>query len=100
MKKIALLPFLLIPALAGAQPYESPAMVAKRLKAQCAAMAPKARVECEKKARAETRASIDRHHTQKGTVAGKPAANALATGFRETERQGVRMSVSPRTPQK
>jgi hypothetical protein len=84
-----ILPFLLVPVLASAQPakapapYESPANVAKRLKAQCAALAPQQRPDCEKKARAAITSSIDRHHQLKGTArksAARPAPPAPAKG--------------------
>jgi len=98
--KIVILSFLLVPVLASAQPYQSPATVAKRLKTQCAALAPQQRAECEKKAKSEIKASIDRHHELKRAAAGKPAAKPPAAGLPKAERKGVQMTVPPRTPQK
>jgi hypothetical protein len=98
--KILLLPLLLVPVLAGAQEYQSPATVAKRLKAQCATVAPAQRAECESRARAETRASIDRHHQAKSGAAGKPPARALPAGTPRVERKGTQMTVPPRPAQK
>ena len=77
MKILGLL-LLLMPTLAGAQAYQSPATVAKRLKEQCAKLAPAQRPECEKKARAEVRASIAKHHEYKRAGPGKQAAKSRA----------------------
>jgi hypothetical protein len=83
--KILLLPFLLLPPLAGAQqaptppgyqPYQSPATVAKNLKAQCASMPAAQRPACESKARTEIRASINRHNDLKKKGGLKPPAQA------------------------
>ena len=61
MKILALL-FFLVPALVHAQAYQSPATVAKQLKAHCAGVAPQQRKDCEEKSRGEVSASIAKHH--------------------------------------
>lgn len=95
MKKL-ILPLLLFPLLASAQParapepYQSPATVAKRLKAQCAATPAQQRADCEKRARTEIRASIDKHNDRKKKGTLPPA----------TARKGGPPPVPPRPPQK
>lgn len=107
MKIAALLLLLLAPALAGAQAnhpsnnqYQSPAMVAKRLKAQCGPLPPQQRQECESKARAEVRASIDRHHEFKRAEAGARKQSAKAPGgFPKADRKGpqpIRPATAPK----
>ena len=95
MKILALL-LLLMPALAGAQAYQSPATVAKRLKEQCAKLAPAQRPECEKKARSEVRASIAKHHELKRAGPGKQAAKSR-DAFPKTDRKSPQ-TVIMKTP--
>ncbi len=78
--RLLLLPLAFFPLLASAQqaqapqPYQSPATVAKNLKAQCASMPVPQRPACESKARTEVRASINRHHDLKKKGGPKPPA--------------------------
>ncbi len=68
--RFAFLPLLFVSTLlvstpVGAQGYQSPATVAKNLKAQCAGLPPAQRPACEQRAKTETKASIVRHHEHK-----------------------------------
>ena len=76
--RFILLPLLCVSALASAQGYQSPATVAKRLKAQCAALPPQQRPACEQRAKTEVKASIVRHHEHKRASAGQLAAQRSA----------------------
>lgn len=94
--RILLLPLLLLPLLANAQlappghqRYESPAMVTARVKAQCAALPAQQRPDCSKKAQAEVRASINRHHDLKRKGSFVPPARTARTNPQ-----------APRPPQK